>query len=119
MTRRHAIYAVKFIAADGKPDLVTFNERDRAAEAAKTLGSTVTMHMVGSDAFPKVKLSDAQKAFLRGFAQHGYSRAPDGRINASAWHRTCNSLVDMGLVSKTGFQSAGLTWLGLAWAVTL
>jgi len=66
-----------------------------------------------------LKLSAAQKAFLRDFARHGYSLAPDGRINASAWHRTCDSLVDMGLVKKTGSHAAGLTWLGLAWAVTL
>jgi len=86
---RHLLYAVKFTAADGKPDLV------------------------------KVKLSAAQKAFLLGFARHGYSLAPDGRINASAWHRTCDSLVDMGLVTKTSHHAAGLTWLGLAWAVVL
>jgi hypothetical protein len=116
---RSLLYVVKFIAADGQPDLATFHDRETAEKAAARIGAPMTMHLVGDDTFPKVKLSDSQKDFLRSFTRHGYSLAPDGRIASSAWHRTCRSLVAMGLVRKTSHHAAGLTMLGLAWAVTL
>lgn len=117
MTNRHLAFAVKFTNTDGKPDLAIFDTRAQAIESAKQCGGTISLHMLGE--FVKVKLSPAQKAFLKGFARTGYSLSPDGRIGASAWHRTYASLEAMGLVKKTSYCAAGLTWAGLAWAVTL
>jgi hypothetical protein len=111
------LYTVKFTSTDGKPDLAIFHSRESAEEVAARIGSKVTLHLTGQP--DKVKLSEPQKNLLRSFARDGYSAAGIGRINASAWHRTVASLVEMGLVKRSGHQTAKLTWLGLAWAVTL
>lgn len=112
-------YVVKFLAENGKPDLIIFSDRPHAEAAkAQIKGATIDLHMLGKPSGP-VKLSDPQKKFLAGFNQYGYSLAPDGGISASAWHRTCHSLEAMGLVRRTSSHAASLTWAGLAWAVTL
>lgn len=118
MHPRHLVFAVKFTAADGAPDIATFSTREKAVEAMKAQkGSTLHLHMVGEDV--PVKLSEPQKRFLADFARRGYSVSPDGRIGASAWHRTAKTLEAMGLVKKTRYCVAQLTWKGLAYTVEL
>lgn len=118
---RHPVYAVKFIATDGKPDLLVFANRRRAEAAVANTKGSLHLHMVG-ESTTKTKLSEPQKAFLTKFARDGYRSCPGGFHDAaraaSAWYRTAGSLQDMGLVKVEG-AVAYLTWLGLAWTVAL
>jgi len=71
-----------------------------------------------------MNLSPAQKTFLKAFAHDGQRRPPYGYAgagrDASAYYRTEQSLRNLGLVHREyPEQHARLTWLGLAWTVTL
>jgi hypothetical protein len=71
-----------------------------------------------------MNLSPAQKRFLIEFTRTGCRFPPTGYAgagrDASAYYRTERSLKKLGLVTRRyPSQRTDLTWLGLAWAVTL